>query len=92
MMLPLTKLYDLEMRYLDTMPRQQVLEAFTMCADCLPADLAAGLEDATTDRLRLLLFTARLIHVLRQLRGSRPVAELPRDLARPSHGLRPDRQ
>jgi len=90
-MVSLATLYELEMRYLDVMPRQQVIEALGACPDCLPVDLTEGLVDAPTDRLRLLLFTARLIHVLRQLRRSRPAGELPRDLARASHYRRLDR-
>jgi hypothetical protein len=73
-------LYELEMSYLDTMSRQQLVEALRCCSHCLPADLTARVEGETTDRLRLFLFAARLIHVLRQLRKQKH--QLPSDLDR----------
>jgi hypothetical protein len=61
-------LFELEMRCLDSMPRQQVIEAIRERVDCLPADLREWMAEEPTDRLRLMLFAARLIHALRQLR------------------------
>ena len=67
-MVACTKLFDLEMRYLDAMSRPQLVEAVRERLDCLPVDLREGAEEQPTDRLRLLVFAARLIHALRQLR------------------------
>jgi hypothetical protein len=61
-------LFDLEMNCLDAMTRSQLLEAVLKRLECLPADLREGMEAQDTDRLRLLLFAARLIQALRQLR------------------------
>jgi hypothetical protein len=61
-------LFELEMRCLDAMNRQQLVDALGEVADCLPVDLRGRVEEEATDRLRLLLFAARLIYALRQMR------------------------
>jgi hypothetical protein len=62
-------LFELEMRCLDAMPRQQLIDAIRERMDCLPTDLREWVAEEPTDRLRLMLFAARLIHALRQLRA-----------------------
>jgi hypothetical protein len=66
-MVACARLFELEMNCLDTMPRHQLLEALRERCDCLPGDLLERLDVQATDRLRLLLFAARLIYALRQL-------------------------
>jgi hypothetical protein len=60
---------ELEMHVIDPMSRQQLLEALRPRRDCLPPDLRERLEEQPTERLRLLLLAARLIHALRLLPG-----------------------
>jgi hypothetical protein len=60
-------LCDLEMRCIDSMSRQQLLEAIRRRQDSLPADLRERLEEQTDGWLRLLLMLARLTYALRQL-------------------------
>jgi hypothetical protein len=62
-------IYELEMRYLETMTRPQLLEAARACAQGLPGDLRQGLEEEPTELLRLYVFAGRLIQVLRRLRA-----------------------
>lgn len=67
-MVACTTLFELEMRYMDTMSREQLVAGVRERSDCLPVDLREGIEEQVTDRLRLLLFAARLVHALRQAR------------------------
>jgi hypothetical protein len=61
-------LYELEMRSIDLMSRQQLLDAIRPRLDCLPPDLRERLDDQPDAWLRLLLMAARLIWALRLLR------------------------
>jgi hypothetical protein len=65
----ISTLGKLELHLIDPLSRQQLLDAVRLQRNCLPADLLVGLEEQGTDQLRLLLLTARLIEVLRELRG-----------------------
>jgi hypothetical protein len=67
-MIKCSTLFDLEMNCLDDLTRKQLVEAVSQRSDCLPVDLLERVEEQETDQLRLLLFAARLIHALRQLR------------------------
>jgi len=63
---------------MDSMTRDQLVEGVRERSDCLPMDLREAVDEQTSDRLRLLLFAARLIHALRQSRrkpGGLPRAE-----------------
>jgi hypothetical protein len=60
-------LMELEMHYLAAMTREQLVAALRPLVDCLPVDLRERVEEQETERLRLLLCAARLIHTLRQL-------------------------
>jgi hypothetical protein len=60
-------LIQLEMRYLQGLTREQLVEGLRERADCLPADLRERLGEQPPDRLRLLLCAARLMHALRRL-------------------------
>jgi hypothetical protein len=60
-------LIELEMRCLEGMTREQLVEALRGLGDCLPVDLRQRLEEHETERQRLLLFAGRFIHALRQL-------------------------
>jgi hypothetical protein len=64
-------LVELEMRCLEGLTRQQLVEALRGIEDCLPDDLRERMEEHDTDCLRLLLFAARFIHALRQRQKSR---------------------
>jgi hypothetical protein len=61
-------LYDLEMRSVDLMTRQQLLDAIRPRLDCLLPDLRDRLEEQPDGWLRLLLMAARITWALRQLR------------------------
>jgi hypothetical protein len=61
-------LYELEMRSVDLMSRQQLLDAIRPRLDCLPNDLRERLDDQPDGWLRLLLMAARLVWALRLLR------------------------
>lgn len=67
-MVSTSRLCELEMRCIDAMTRPQLVEAIRELSDCLPVDLQERVEEEATDRLRLFLFAARLIHALRHLR------------------------
>ena len=67
-MVACTVLFELEMRYMDSMTRPQLVESVRASSDCLPTDLQEGVAEHSTERLRLLLFAARLIHALRLTR------------------------
>jgi hypothetical protein len=62
-----SKLLDLEMRGLQSMSRPQLTAEILKHGDCLPSDLHQRNEDEPIDRVRLLLFAARMIHALRQM-------------------------
>jgi hypothetical protein len=66
--------FDLELRHLDTMTRQELLTAIRSKGDCLRDELLEGLEEVSTDHLQLLLLAARLIQVLRHMRAGNAVA------------------
>jgi hypothetical protein len=68
----------LELQLIDPLNRQQLIEAVRLRRNCLPLDLLDGLEQQATDQLRLLLLTARLIEVLRELQG-RAWSDVPRE-------------
>src|SRR5262249_59058000 len=57
----------LEIKCIDPMNREQLLQAIRRRLDCLPPDLGERLEEQPTGRLQLLLLAARLVHVLREL-------------------------
>jgi hypothetical protein len=65
----ISELYDLEMRSVDSMTRQQLLDALRPRLGCLPSDLCERLEEQPDGWLRLLLMAARLNCALRQLRS-----------------------
>ena len=71
-------LCELELRCIDPMSRQQLLEAIRRRLDCLPADLGERLEEQPDGWLRLLLLAARLVCALRQLRGPARAESSPR--------------
>jgi hypothetical protein len=71
-MLHYATLFELEMRCIESMSRQQLLESVQERADCLPDDLLQGWEGETTENLQLMLLAARFIRALRQLRRPRP--------------------
>ena len=64
-----TTLCDLELRCIDPMTRQQLLQAIGRRLDCLPPDLCGRLDEQPDGWLRPLLMAARLIYALRQLRA-----------------------
>ena len=68
-------LIELEMRCLGAMTREQLLKALPRLVDCLPVDLRERVEEQETERLRLLLCAARLIHALRQLQKPQGAGE-----------------
>ena len=57
---------SIELRHIDRMTRQELIEAVSTKRHCLRPDLLDGLEEGSTERLQLLLLVARLIQVLRQ--------------------------
>jgi len=61
------KLVDIEMLYISSLSRSELLEAIRECADDLPTDLQQRREDESIDRLRLVLYAGRMIHALRQM-------------------------
>ena len=63
----------LELRHIDRMTRQELIEAVSSKRHCLRTDLVGCLEEESTERLQLLLLVARLIQVLRQ--EPRPTAK-----------------
>jgi hypothetical protein len=73
------RLFELEMLCIELMTRQQLVEAVRERSECLPVDLREQLDEEPTDRLRLLLVAARLIHALRQLRRHQRGKTSPRD-------------
>jgi hypothetical protein len=75
-MMKISSVFAFEMKCLELMERQQLLEAVQARSDSLPADLRERVEEQETDQLRLLLLAARLIHALRHLRVNRR-AEVP---------------
>ena len=77
-MLIYATLFELEMRYITSMTRQQLIEAIRDKPDCLPADMRDGLEEETIDDIQLLLLAARFFHTLRQRRSRKPLGA-PRD-------------
>jgi hypothetical protein len=60
---------ELELRWIERLTRPELLNAVWALRDSVPSDLVAGLEEVATEQLQLLLLAARLIHVLRRLRG-----------------------
>jgi len=75
-MMKCSTVFAFEMKCLDAMDRNQLIAAVLERSDNLPADLREKLAEQDTDQLRLLLFTARLVHALRHLRSNRR-AEVP---------------
>jgi hypothetical protein len=65
----ISNLGKLELRCLDQMTRQEILEAIRKHADGLRIDLEECLDDHSTDSLGRLLLAARLLHVLRTQQG-----------------------
>jgi hypothetical protein len=72
-MLHYTTVFDLEIRYIASMTRQQLIDALRDEPNDLPADLREGLEEETIDHIQLLLLAARFFHALRQMRGHKPL-------------------
>jgi len=70
-------LFDLEMNHLDAMSRSELVEAVLERSESLPVDLRERVQEQEPDRLRLLLFAARLIHALRQVLALRKSASQP---------------
>src|SRR5262249_7936868 len=68
-------LIELEMRCLGAMTREQLLAALRPLVDCLPVDLRQRVAEHETERLRLLLCAARLLHALRKLQKAQGVGE-----------------
>jgi hypothetical protein len=62
-----SQLVDIEMLYISSLSRSELLEAIRECDDDLPADLQQRRADESIDRLRLVLYAGRLIHALRQM-------------------------
>jgi hypothetical protein len=60
---------QLELDLIDHMKRQDLIEAVRARAEHLPGDLLVRLEEQPDDYLRLLLLAARVVHLLRHLRG-----------------------
>jgi hypothetical protein len=63
-----SQMYDMELRGIESMTRQQVLDALRGRLDCLPPELCERLEEQPDGWLRLLLMSARLTWALRMLR------------------------
>jgi hypothetical protein len=63
----ISNLGKLELRCLDQMTRQELIEAIGRHGDYLNIDLREGLEQHSTDYLRWLLLATRLLHTLRIL-------------------------
>jgi hypothetical protein len=60
-------MFELELRDIDRLPRQELIKAIREKRNCLRADLLEGLEEQSTQWLQLLLLAARLLHVLRRM-------------------------
>jgi hypothetical protein len=71
-------LSELELRSIDRMTRQELIEAVWARAGDLPVDLLEQSEEPVTDRLQLLLLAGRLIRVLRLLRKETAATSGPR--------------
>jgi hypothetical protein len=72
-------LCDLEIRCIDQMSREQLLQAVRRRLDCLPPDLGVRLDEQSDAWLRLLLLSARINYALRHLRASAWAAGAPRN-------------
>jgi hypothetical protein len=70
-MLMVSTAFDLELHHIDQMTRFELVAAIRSKRECLRDDLLEGLEEESTEHLQLLLLAARLIQVLRQMRGRR---------------------
>jgi hypothetical protein len=57
---------ELELHYIDQMPRRQLVEELLAHREHLPGDLVEGMARQADDHLRLLLFAARIIRALRR--------------------------
>jgi hypothetical protein len=71
-------LCDIEMRSIDPMSREQLLQAIRRRLDCLPPDLGERLDEEPDGWLRLLLLSARINYALRHLRSRAWAAGSPR--------------
>jgi hypothetical protein len=71
-MLHYATLFELEMRCITSMTRQELIEALWERPDCLPVDMRDGLEEETIDHIQLLLLAARFIRLLRTMRRYKP--------------------
>ncbi len=65
--MPYSELFHIEMRGMNSLTRSQLMHAIHELADGLPADLQERGEDESIERLRLVLYAARLIEALRQM-------------------------
>ena len=63
-----SNLGNLELHYLDQLPRHQLVEAVLANREHLPDDLLDRMEHQSADHLRLLLLAARLIRLCRCVR------------------------
>jgi hypothetical protein len=59
---------ELEMRGIETMPRNRLLDAIKDRWEFLPADLRLRIEEQSNDRLRMILLAIRLMYFLRNSR------------------------
>jgi hypothetical protein len=66
----ISRLTELEMHGIDSMPRPDLLDAIRGRWEFLPAELRWRIEDQSTDRLRLILLAVRLMYFLRNSRNS----------------------
>ena len=60
---------ELESLCIDRLSRRELITAIESHCEHLPPDLCERLEALPSDQLRMTLLTARLLHLLRKLRG-----------------------
>lgn len=64
-------LFELEMRYINSMTRQQLLDNVLERSSDAPADLLDGMAQESNEYLQMLLLAAHFVRALRQTRRSR---------------------
>lgn len=60
---------ELESLCIDRLSHEELTAAIESHCEHLPPDLCERLDELPTDQLRMTLLTARLLHLLRNLRG-----------------------